>query len=162
MVVFDTTGGLSIFGKKVALDKPVSPNKWYQIRVFITPSKNDGATSNTYTAYVNGKKVIENEPFKANDKDTTTAFNGFGYIRFGYSISSAPLPGGERYLQSLGLSLYIEVSDGIKLTGERNSPRGGAVIRKIVPVREDQDIYRKGCRSAVRRASHRRPLRTSG
>ena len=95
MVVFDTTGGLSIFGKKVALDKPVSPNKWYQIRVFITPSKNDGATSNTYTAYVNGKKVIENEPFKANDKDTTTPFNGFGYIRFGYSISSAPLPGGE-------------------------------------------------------------------
>ena len=39
-----------------------------------------------------------------------------------HPLSDAPLPGGERYLQSLGLSLYIEVYDGIKLTGERNSP----------------------------------------
>ncbi|MFR5890609.1 MAG: hypothetical protein ACLUFM_06495, partial [Lachnospiraceae bacterium] len=39
-----------------------------------------------------------------------------------HPLSDAPLPGGERYLQSLGLSLYIEVSDGVKLTGERNSP----------------------------------------
>lgn len=38
-----------------------------------------------------------------------------------HPLSDAPLPGGERYLQSLGISLYVEVNDGVTLTGNRNS-----------------------------------------
>ena len=88
-------------------------------------------------------------------------FSAFTFFRCASALRRAPA--GRRTLSAI--TWVIALHRGVrrhKADRRAQFPRGGAVIRKIVPVREDQDIYRKGCRSAVRRASHRRPLRTSG